>query len=69
MTSGELTEREQRQLRECYAMLHELAATCTVASVRAAARAAVAQVHTALDGQALDFQMYTHRWFGQKESG
>jgi hypothetical protein len=62
MTSGELTEREQRQLRECYATLHELAATCAVPAVRAAARTAVAEVHVALDGQALEFEMYTHRW-------
>lgn len=66
MTSGELTLREQQQLRECYAALHELAATCEVPAVRAAARAAVAEVHTALDGQALDFEMYTHRWFEEK---
>jgi hypothetical protein len=30
--------------------------------VRTAARAAVAEVHVALDGQALEFEMYTHRW-------
>ncbi|MER6949836.1 DUF6052 family protein [Nonomuraea sp. NPDC000554] len=62
MTSGELTAREQQQLRECYATLHELAATCAVPAVRAAARAAVAEVHVALDGQALEFEMYTHSW-------
>lgn len=62
-TSGELTRREQQQLRECYTALHELAATCQVPAVRAAARAAVAEVHTALDGQGMDFEMYTHRWF------
>ncbi|GGS57721.1 MULTISPECIES: DUF6052 family protein [Actinokineospora] len=65
MTSGELTPREERQLRECYAALHELAATCSVPSVRTAARAAVAEVHVALDGQALDFEMYTHRWLAE----
>ncbi|WP_410619976.1 DUF6052 family protein [Amycolatopsis sp. cmx-8-4] len=62
MTNGELTEREQERLRECYATLHELAASCGVPAVRAAARAAVAEVHVALDGQALEFEMYTHRW-------
>jgi hypothetical protein len=62
MTSVELTAREQQQLRECYATLHELAATCAVPAVRTAARAAVAEVHVALDGQAMDFEMYTHRW-------
>ncbi|HEY3606533.1 MAG TPA: DUF6052 family protein [Pseudonocardiaceae bacterium] len=65
MTSGELTEREERQLRECYAALHELAATCAVPAVRTAARAAVAEVHVALDGQALEFEMYTHRWLAE----
>jgi hypothetical protein len=69
MTSGELTVREEQRLRECYAALHELAATCAVPAVRAAARAAVAEVHVALDGQAIEFEMYTHRWLadGQKE--
>jgi hypothetical protein len=62
MTSGELTERERQQLRDCYAILHELAANCGVPAVRAAARAAVAEVHVALDGQAMDFEMYTQRW-------
>lgn len=67
MTSGELRPRERQQLLDCYAALHELAATCEVPAVRAAARAAVAQVHTALDGQALDFEMYTHRWYTDGE--
>lgn len=62
MTSGELTAHEERQLREVYATLHELAATCSVPAVRTAARAAVAEVHTALDGQALEFELYTSRW-------
>lgn len=62
MTSGELTPREEQQLRDCYATLHELAANCAVPAVRAAARAAVAEIHVALDGQALDFEMYSHRW-------
>ncbi|MGW5051311.1 DUF6052 family protein [Actinokineospora sp. NPDC004072] len=62
MTSGELTAHEEQRLREAYAALHELAATCGVPGVRAAARAAVAEVHTALDGQALDFELYTARW-------
>jgi hypothetical protein len=66
--SVELTTKEQRQLRECYTTLHELAETCAVPSVRAAARAAVAEVHVALDGQALEFEMYSHRWL-EKERG
>lgn len=62
MTSAELTTKERQQLRDCYTTLHELAASCGVPSVRAAARAAVAEVHVALEGQALEFEMYTHRW-------
>lgn len=49
-------------MRNCYATLHELAASCEVPSVRAAARMAVAELHAALDGQALDFEFYSHRW-------
>jgi len=67
MTSVELTGREQRQLRECYSTLHELAENCAVPSVRAAARAAVAEVHVALDGQAMEFEMYSHRWLDKGE--
>jgi hypothetical protein len=60
--SAEPTTREQQQLRECYTILHDLAANGTAPSVRAAARAAVAEVHVALDGQALEFEMYSHHW-------
>ncbi|GAA0948271.1 DUF6052 family protein [Nonomuraea longicatena] len=68
MTSGELTTRERQRLRECYEALHELAATCAVPSVRAAARAAVAEVHAAMDGQALEFEMYTSRWLTETDT-
>ncbi|MGH3646419.1 MAG: DUF6052 family protein [Micromonosporaceae bacterium] len=57
-----LTARQRQQLFDCYANLHELVAWCDVPAVRAAARAAVAEVHAALDGQALEFECYSHRW-------
>ncbi|WP_220503606.1 DUF6052 family protein [Microbispora sp. H13382] len=64
---GELSPKQERQLRECYATLHELADSCDVPSVAAAARVAVAELHAALDGQALDFEFYSHRWSGERE--
>lgn len=60
--SGGLTAEQERQLLGCYAVLHQLAATCEVPSVRAATRSAVAQLHAALDGEALEFEYYSHRW-------
>jgi hypothetical protein len=59
---GELSGRQQRQLRECYATLQDLAGSCTVPSVQAASRMALAELHAALDGQALEFDFYSHRW-------
>ena len=59
---GELSGVQERQLRECYATLHYLAESCRVPSVRAASRMALAELHAALDGQALEFELYTHRW-------
>ena len=58
----ELTAEHERQLREVYAALHELAAECAVPAVTAAARAALAEVHAALAGQALEFEFYSQRW-------
>nr|MDT0660537.1 DUF6052 family protein [Micromonospora sp. DSM 115978] len=60
--NGELSPRQEEQLRRSYAALHDLARTCVVPSVRAAARTAVAELHSAMDGQALDFDYFTHRW-------
>ncbi|MFD4660059.1 DUF6052 family protein [Kitasatospora sp. NPDC058444] len=57
-----LSPEEEQRLRDCYDALHRLAASCQVPSVRAAARAAVAELHAALDGQALEFEYYSHRW-------
>lgn len=62
---AELDAGEERELRHCYAALQELAASCAVPAVRAAARCAVAELHAALDGQALDFDYYGHRWVGE----
>ncbi|MFG2905119.1 DUF6052 family protein [Kitasatospora sp. NPDC048286] len=62
--AARLSPEEEGQLRDCYRVLHGLAADCRVPSVRAAARAAVAELHAALDGQALDFEFYSHRWTG-----
>ncbi|UUV29032.1 DUF6052 family protein [Amycolatopsis roodepoortensis] len=60
--TGELSAEHRHALIDTYLTLHELAIGCAVPSVRAAARAAVAEVHAALDGQAIDFEFYSHRW-------
>lgn len=59
--NAELSPTERYKLVETYRHLQELA-TCGVPAVRSAARIAVAEVHTALDGQAIDFEYYSHRW-------
>ena len=58
----ELSGIQERQLRECYETLQYLAGSCSVPSVRAASRMALAEIHAAMDGQALDFELYSHRW-------
>jgi len=64
MTNGltELSDKQAQQLRACYVRLHELADSVEVPSVLAAVRTAIAELHAALDGQALDFEFYSHRW-------
>jgi hypothetical protein len=57
-----LSAEEEQRLRRCYDDLKELAATCQVPSVRAAARAALAQVHAALNGQGLLYELYSAEW-------
>jgi hypothetical protein len=57
-----LTPDEEQRLLRCYADLKQLAAHCQVPSVRAAARAALAQVHTALNGQGLAYDLYSADW-------
>jgi hypothetical protein len=59
---AELTVEQEQQLLECYAILHRLAESCTVPSVSAATRMALAELHAAIDGQALGFEYYSHRW-------
>jgi hypothetical protein len=59
---GELTDIEQRQLKDAYRTLRQLAETVEVPGVQAAVRLAVADLHSALEGQALEFDFYTHRW-------
>jgi hypothetical protein len=65
----ELTGAQERQLRDCYATLHDLAGSVEVPSVLAAVRAALAELHAALDGQALDFEFYSHRWVAGEPAG
>jgi Family of unknown function (DUF6052) len=60
--TAELTDIEQRQLKDAYRLLRQLAQTVTVPGVQAAVRLAVADLHSALEGQALEFDFYTHRW-------
>jgi len=59
---GELSGVQERQLRECYRTLHQLVDSCDVPAVLAATRMALAELHAALDGQALEFEFYSHRW-------
>jgi Family of unknown function (DUF6052) len=49
-------------LLRCYEDLKELATTCQVPSVQAAARAALAQVFTAVNGQGLGYELYSADW-------
>jgi hypothetical protein len=53
---------EEERLLRSYQDLKELAANCEVPSVRAAARAALAQLHTALSGQGLGHEFYSGDW-------
>jgi hypothetical protein len=62
---GELTGTEERQLLDCYSTLHKLALTCEVPAVLAAVRIALAELHAAVDGQALEFEFYSHRWLAE----
>ena len=59
---GDLTDLEQRQLRDVYRTLRQLAETVEAPGVLAAVRLAVADLHSALEGQALEFDFYTHLW-------
>jgi len=56
-----LTQDEQERLRRTYTDLMELAA-CRVPAVRAAARAAVAHIAQALNGEGMGYELYTGNW-------
>jgi hypothetical protein len=53
---------EEERLLRSYQDLKELATNCQIPSVRAAARAALAQLHTALSGQGLVHEFYSSDW-------
>ncbi len=59
-----LSPEEQQRLARVFADLKQLA-TSEVPSVRAAARAALAQVHTALNGQGLAYELYSSEWLNK----
>ena len=57
----ELSAADQEKLKRVYDDLLQLASS-EVPSVAAAARAALAQVATALSGQGLHYELYSKRW-------
>jgi hypothetical protein len=57
----ELSAGEQEALERVYEDLLKLASS-EVPAVAAAARAALAQVATALNGQGLKYELYSNRW-------
>jgi len=57
----ELPAADQEKLRRVYDDLLSLASS-DVPAVAAAARAALAQVATALSGQGLHYELYSKRW-------
>ena len=57
-----LSPDEEQRVRRCYEDLRQLAGSCQVPAVRAAARAALAQMHTALSGQGLGYELYSSEW-------
>lgn len=63
-----LSPDEEQRLRRCYEDLKQLAGSCQVPAVRAAARAALAQVHAAMSGQGLGYELYSADW-AQTEEG
>ncbi|MFH8385273.1 DUF6052 family protein [Kitasatospora sp. NPDC018058] len=56
--SSRLTPEQEHRLLESYHGLADLAQDCTVPAVLAALRGALAELRTALDGQAVDFDYY-----------
>ncbi|OZM71906.1 hypothetical protein CFN78_17290 [Amycolatopsis antarctica] len=59
---SDLPAAQEKKLRDCYELLSDLAASCEVPAVRAAARLALAEVYAAIDGQALEFELYSGQW-------
>jgi Family of unknown function (DUF6052) len=57
----ELSKAEAVRLKRVYEDLQQLA-TSDVPAVAAAARAALAQVHTALNGEGLLYELYSKNW-------
>jgi hypothetical protein len=55
--SGEQRERLERVFDDLMAL-----AECDVPSVRAATRAAVAHIAQALNGEGMEYELYTNRW-------
>jgi hypothetical protein len=57
--AAKLTIKERKRLERAYADLLALSMDCDVPSVQAAARAALAQIHAALNGQGLHYALYS----------
>ncbi|HLQ62417.1 MAG TPA: DUF6052 family protein [Candidatus Acidoferrales bacterium] len=58
----ELSDDHRRRLERAYEDLLELSVSCPVPAVKAAARLALAQVHQALNGQGLRYELYSNRF-------
>lgn len=56
---ADLTAEQTEQLLRAYSSLKALAGDCQVPAVKAAAIAALAQVHTAVNGQGLIYELYS----------
>ncbi|MCY0942920.1 DUF6052 family protein [Streptomyces antarcticus] len=54
-----LSTEQEAQLLGAYTDLRELASGCEVPAVRAAVNVALAELRTALDGQAVEFDYFT----------
>jgi len=57
----ELSAAEVAKLKRVYTDLKELSQS-EVPAVSAASRAALAQVHAALNGEGLDYELYSNSW-------
>ncbi|AYV33072.1 hypothetical protein EES41_40570 (plasmid) [Streptomyces sp. ADI95-16] len=59
---AELTAWQEQELKDSYARLLRLADTVEVPGVLAAVRSALAELHAALEGQALEFAFHSRDW-------